>query len=238
VNYNFIEKTESTNSFVKERIDELPDWYVLRSGEQTSGRGRLGRTWFCEKDKDIAMSVLLPIDKKVSPFLPNLTQITAISIAQVLEKKGVALKIKWPNDILINDRKVCGILLEGVSLGENVKIVAGIGLNVNSRRKEQDGIYAVSLFDETQKTFDLDDLAKEIVQNIVENIEILKQNGLEKFVVILNEKLAHKNELKTVIDGESRISGTILGIGKNGGLLLQNESGVRQFICGEINFEK
>jgi len=238
VNYNFIDKISSTNSFVKEKIDELPDWYVLRASEQTGGRGRFGRTWFCEKGKDIAMSILIPTDKKISQFLPNLTQITAISIAQVLEKKGVTVKIKWANDILINSRKVCGILSEGVSFGENVKIVAGIGLNVNSERKNQDEIFAVSLFDETQKTFDLDDLAKEIVQNIIENVKKLQQNGLEEFVKILNEKLAYKNEAKTIIDGENRITGTILGVGENGELLLRNESGVHKFISGEISFEK
>jgi len=238
VNYNFIDKISSTNSFVKEKIDELPDWYALRAGEQTGGRGRFGRTWFCEKGKDIAMSVLIPTEKKTSRFLPNLTQITAISIAQILEKKGVETKIKWANDILINSRKVCGILSEGVSWGEDVKIVAGIGLNVNSRRKNQDGIFATSLFDETQKTFDLDDLAKEIVKNIAENVKKLEQSGLEEFVKILNEKLAYKNEPKTIIDGENRITGTVLGVGENGELLLQNESGVRKFISGEISFEK
>ncbi|MDR0303597.1 MAG: biotin--[acetyl-CoA-carboxylase] ligase [Chitinispirillales bacterium] len=238
MNYNFIEKIASTNSFVKEKIDELPDWYTLRAEEQTGGRGRFGRTWFCEKGNDIAMSVLITIDKEISPFLPNLTQIVGVSVAQILDKEGVATEIKWANDVLINNRKICGILLEGVSFGENVKVAAGIGLNVNSIRKNQNEIYAISLFDETKRIFNLDDLAKEIVQNIIENVQNLRKNGLKEFIDILNDKLAYKNKQKTIINGKERITGTIFGVSEAGELLLQTESGIRKFISGEISFEK
>lgn len=237
MNYNFIEKISSTNSFVKEKIGELPDWYILRAGEQTNGRGRFKRTWYCEKDKDIAMSVLVPVDKEILPFLSNLTQITGVSIAQILDK-FVGTKIKWANDILVNNRKICGILSEGISFGENIKIITGIGLNVNSSRKTQSEISAVSLFDETQKTFDLDDLAKEIVLNVIENIQKLRQIGITGFIEELNRRLAYKNEKKTIIDNGKKFTGIILGIGKGGELIMQNENGIRKFISGEISFEK
>ena len=236
-NYNFIEKAHSTNSFVKEKIAELPDWYIIRAGEQTGGRGRFERVWHCEKNKDIAMSILIPTDENILPFLPNLTQIIGVSVAQVLDN-FVKTKIKWANDILVNGRKICGILTEAITFGDNVKVVAGIGLNVNSERKKQSDILAVSLFDETKRIFDLDVLAKEIAQNIFKNIQILRQKGIVEFIEKLNEKLAFKNEPKTIIDGERKICGTVIGIGEKGELLFETSKGLLKIISGEISFEK
>jgi len=237
MNYNFIDKIYSTNAFLKENINNLPDWYVLRAGEQTNGYGRFERIWTCEKDRDIAMSIIIPVSFKIREFAPNLTQIIGVSVAEILEN-FVSIQIKWPNDILINGRKICGILLESQSIGDQMKIVAGIGLNVNGLHKNQSDILATSLFDETQKIYDLDELTKKIAKNIIKNIEILEKNGLDKFIEKLNEKLAFKGETKTIIDGEKRISGEILGIGKFGELIMKTKNGEEKFISGEIGFEK
>jgi BirA family biotin operon repressor/biotin-[acetyl-CoA-carboxylase] ligase len=237
MNYNFVEKVNSTNSFLKENAYKFPDWFILRAGEQTNGYGRFERIWQCEKNKDIAMSMIIPVDKKILPYAANLTQIVGLSIAEILQD-FVPVKIKWANDILVEDRKICGILLNGISSGESMKIIAGIGLNVNSQREKQGGIFAVSLFDRTQKIFDLDELAKKIVKKIIENIEILSQSGLSEFIEKLNNKLAFKGETKTIIDCEKKITGIILGVGENGELIMQTDNGVQKFISGEIGFEK
>jgi biotin-(acetyl-CoA carboxylase) ligase len=84
----------------------------------------------------------------------------------------------------------------------------------------------------------LDDLTKEIALNIIKNIKKLKGNGFGCFIDILNEKLAFKNEKKTIIDGEKRITGLILGVGENGELLLKTGNEILKFISGEISFEK
>jgi len=245
MNYNLIEKTPSTNTFIEENVNNLPDWYVLRAIEQTNGRGRFERTWFCEKNKDLAMSVLIPCDEIILKNLPNITQITGISVAQVLEAlpfpDTASILIKWPNDILIKPssgetaRKICGILTQALSVGEKTKIIAGIGLNVNSERKSADEICAVSLFDETKKTFDLDTLAKETAKKIAENLNRLRENGLSEFIEILNEKLAFKNEEKTFMYGKKQIFGTILGVGDGGELLLKTRNEILRIVSGEIS---
>jgi len=236
MNYNVIEQIPSTNTYIKENVDKLSDWYVLRAIEQTNGRGRFDRTWLCEKNKDIAMSILIPCDEQLLPFLPNLTQIVGISVSQAIDK-FVETQIKWSNDILVDGRKICGILTEAQTIDNKTKVIAGIGLNINSERRNQGGISATSLFDETKKTFDLDSLSKEIAQNVFNNIEKLKQNGFSEFVKILNEKLAFKNEKKTIINGNMKFSGTIIAIGDGGELLFQDENGIKNIISGEISFE-
>lgn len=237
MNYNFVETIDSTNTFLKENINKLPDWYILRTGEQTNGYGRFARVWRCGKNKDIAMSFIIPVNKNIREFTPNLTQIVGLSVVEVLDK-FVSTQIKWANDILINGRKICGILLESQSIGDEIKIVAGIGLNVNSTRQHTPNIFATSLFDETGKTFNLDELAKNIVNKSIENIKFLEENGLSPFIEKLNEKLAFKGEIKTIIDGNKRISGTVLSVGKNGELTMLTKVGIQKFISGEIGFEK
>jgi BirA family biotin operon repressor/biotin-[acetyl-CoA-carboxylase] ligase len=184
------------------------------------------------------MSFIIPVNKKNREFIPNLTQIVGISVAEILDE-FVSVKIKWANDILINGRKICGILLESQSVGEKIKIVAGIGLNVNSLRlNSNNNFLATSLFDETEKIFDLDELSKKIVVKIIKNIKKLEKQGLSPFIEFLNEKLAYKGETKTIIDGERKISGVISGVGKFGELIMQTENGEEKFISGEIGFEK
>ena len=227
MNYNFVEKIHSTNAFVKKNIDALPDWYVLRAGEQTNGYGRFERVWQCEKNKDIAMSIVMP-------YFPNLTQIIAVSIAETLDNFALVTQIKWANDILVGGRKISGILVESQSIGNKIKVVAGIGLNVNSLRKNQSEFLATSLFDETQIEYDLDELAKNIVEKIAVNV----QKNFTEYHGIINEKLAYKGETKTIIDGEKRISGVILGVGEKGELIIRTKNGEEKFISGEIGFEK
>jgi len=227
MNYNFVEKIHSTNAFVKKNIDTLPDWYVLRAGEQTNGYGRFERVWQCEKNKDIAMSIVMP-------YFPNLTQIIAVSIAETLDNFALVTQIKWANDILVGGRKISGILVESQSIGNKIKVVAGIGLNVNSLRKNQSEFLATSLFDETQIEYDLDELAKNIVEKIAVNV----QKNFTEYHGIINEKLAYKGETKTIIDGEKRISGVILGVGEKGELIIRTKNGEEKFISGEIGFEK
>ena len=171
MNYNVIEKIHSTNSYIKENIDNLADWYVLRAIEQTNGRGRFQKTWLCEKGKDLAMSILIPCDEKIEQSLENLTQIIGATVADLLSciAPSIAsqIKIKLPNDILVNGRKICGILTEAITCGDITRIVIGIGLNVNSERATvATQLLANSLFDVTGKTFDLDALAKEIAESI------------------------------------------------------------------------
>lgn len=121
-------KVTSTNLIMKEKAQTVAeDFSVLIAGEQTTGRGRLGRTFHSPKGTGIYMSILLTPEKDRNPLL--ITVDTAVCAARVLEKiTGEKTLIKWVNDIYIKGKKVCGILAEKV--GD--KIVLGIGINVFS----------------------------------------------------------------------------------------------------------
>jgi BirA family biotin operon repressor/biotin-[acetyl-CoA-carboxylase] ligase len=132
--YLYLERCESTN-LVLRKAAALPSGAVAVTDAQTSGRGRLDRTWSSLPGQDLTFSVLLR--PSLAPSQAHLLSLTAaLVVAEVLEAlPGVRdrVGVKWPNDVLLGDKKVCGILLEGSMDADRLHwVVAGIGLNVNS----------------------------------------------------------------------------------------------------------
>ena len=126
------ENIGSTNNYIKEHADEFADGTLVVSEEQKSGRGRLGREWTSPSGKGIWMSLLLK--PEISPQnAPQITQIAAAALVETInDLYGLEAKVKWPNDIVVNGRKVCGILTEmDAELGSVSYIVLGIGINAN-----------------------------------------------------------------------------------------------------------
>jgi BirA family transcriptional regulator, biotin operon repressor / biotin---[acetyl-CoA-carboxylase] ligase len=122
---------ESTQQLLFDRIDELPDGAVATTDHQTAGRGRLGRAWDDVAGTSVLCSVLLRPPPERSA--PELSLVAAAATAEAVEAEtGLSTQIKWPNDVMLNRRKVAGILAE--RRGEAV--VIGIGINVNQTREQ------------------------------------------------------------------------------------------------------
>jgi BirA family biotin operon repressor/biotin-[acetyl-CoA-carboxylase] ligase len=131
------DRTDSTSDRAAELAnDPANDGVIILAKEQTAGRGQQGRRWQCPPDTGVLMSVLLfPPPTLCRPAL--LTAWAAVSVCEtILQAAGIQAKIKWPNDVLIHGRKVCGILTEQSSAaGRQPSVVCGIGLNVNQPRE-------------------------------------------------------------------------------------------------------
>lgn len=128
-----LEKATSTNTLLKEAASEKEEGFVLVAGEQTQGRGRLGRSFFSPGDTGLYMSLLLK--PSITPEQSVLiTTAAAVSVCKALEKVGVEnTAIKWVNDVFLNDKKVCGILTEASfnpQKGALDYVVLGVGINV------------------------------------------------------------------------------------------------------------
>jgi len=124
---------DSTNDYLKNGAREFPDKMMVISEEQTKGRGRLGREWYSPKGAGLFFSILLkPKISMQESFI--LTGIAAAAVAEGIEEvTKLPAKIKWPNDIVVNGKKVCGILTEVSGEMEGINhIIAGIGINVNT----------------------------------------------------------------------------------------------------------
>ena len=133
ISIEVLEKATSTNTLLKEAASEKAEGFVLIAGEQTEGRGRLGRSFFSPGDTGLYMSLLLrpSITPEQSVFI---TTAAAVSVCEALEKVGAeGTAIKWVNDVFLNDKKVCGILTEGSfnpQKGAFDYVVLGVGINV------------------------------------------------------------------------------------------------------------
>src|SRR5262245_34905994 len=122
----------STNDYLKELVD-APEFTCVVADEQTAGRGRRERTWYSAPGDGLYLSILF-FPRSDSFFkLPLTALMAAIAVAETLIDRGVArVDIKWPNDVMVSERKVSGILAEAVSVGsESPRVVLGVGVNLN-----------------------------------------------------------------------------------------------------------
>ncbi len=137
----YLDEINSTNLYAKEHLGEIDDCTIVYTYNQTGGKGRLNRKWkFVGSDNIYASFVLKPF-KKLEPVCANLTQYMSVVLSRMLEQYGLKPQIKWPNDVLINGKKIAGILSESIVQGEELAgIVLGIGININCEKKLFDDI--------------------------------------------------------------------------------------------------
>lgn len=132
-----LEEVNSTNLYAKSNLTEIADKTIVCANKQTAGRGRFDRAWVDLGDGNIFMSLVLKPSDTFKPVYSNLTQYFSVVLAQLLEKYGLEPKIKWPNDVLVNGKKIAGILSETVMQGHSFKgFVLGAGINLNAKQDD------------------------------------------------------------------------------------------------------
>ncbi len=236
----YFKSIDSTNDFGKKlALDGAEEGTVIVSDEQTGGRGRLGRLWTSPHGSSISMSIILrPI---IDPSdAAKITEIAAASVALGINKStGLDVSIKWPNDIILNKKKVCGILTEMSAELNNINyVILGIGINVNIDEFPNDIIdKATSLKKEASKHIS----RKDIVINIIREFEklyydFLETGSLEKTVKICKEKSEILGNKIKVINKNQEIIAEAIDITDEGELLIRKEDGeIISIISGEIS---
>ena len=242
-NVNVEDCVDSTNEVVKRAVKEgTGEGYVVIANEQTAGKGRLGRSFYSPKDTGIYMSILLCPGKSADKSL-ILTSVAAISVCKAIrEIAGLDANIKWVNDILIDDKKVCGILTEGevdVANGELKYAIVGIGINIstpdNGFPKEIED-KAASLENSTMKN-----LKNRLVAKILDNISFYYNDIDLNEDVIRYEYIGCCSTIGkdiNIINGSEITSGKAVGIADDMSLLVRDESGIRNINYGEISIRE
>jgi BirA family transcriptional regulator, biotin operon repressor / biotin---[acetyl-CoA-carboxylase] ligase len=207
--------------------DDTPDMSVVIADEQTAGRGRLDRKWFTPKGTALAFSIVLRPTPEERPHLSRIVGLAALAVANALHKHGLDARIKWPNDILIQDRKVCGILIESVWSGEDIDCaVVGIGVNV-LRSSVPPGetlqFPATSLEAEMGQAPDREEILHEILASL---IELRPRLGTDEFIRQWEDLLALRGRTVQVeVDKTPPVTGQISGLDSDGSLKIRNEHG-------------
>ena len=168
----WVESSKSTNSELRRRIDSLDNLSVIAAAEQTAGRGQGDHSWFSSPRTNLTFSMLLrfgpgfPVTLGASEAV-TVTHIAALAVRDYLLTKGIDSRIKWPNDIWVGDRKICGMLIENSSCGGRlVCSIAGIGLNVNESSWPAELPNPVSMKELLGKSYVLTDELVELVRRL------------------------------------------------------------------------
>lgn len=248
LSYGLKTKIIGKKIFYYKRVTSTMDiaWDLARGGalegslicaeSQTKGRGRLGRSWFSPYLKGLYFSIILkPL---ISPYKVGLISLlAAIAVVEGLKRNfDLPLSIKWPNDVLVNNDKLCGILTELDAEQDRVNfVIVGIGLNVNTS-KEQLPPKATSLFLLLKRKID----RLEVFKNILEELEgayLNFQKEKESFVIDNWRRLSYFAGVKVRVKLPNREvrEGKVLDIDKDGALLLRRDEGiVERILAGDV----
>lgn len=220
-------------------MEHAPHGTLVVADAQDAGRGRLGRSWQSPAGSNIYMSILLRPDIEPDKA-PMLTLVMALSVAEAVKSiSGLDGKIKWPNDIVLNKKKICGILTEMDLECEKIRqVVIGVGMNVNMQEIPEDiKETATSLWLETGCIFDKEALIARVVERFEENYETFVQMGdLSGLMEKYNALLINKGNEVRVLEPEREYNGYALGIDHKGELLVEKEDGrIEHIFAGEVS---
>lgn len=227
---------ESTNDYLKQVGNDVVEGTVVISEEQTKGKGRLGRAWESKVGDGIWMSIILKPD--IMPYkAPFITLIAGASVVKALNNLGVNAQIKWPNDIIINNKKICGILTELSAEIERINyVVLGIGMNVKNEDFDSElKNKATSLHKEGYELYRVD-----IVKEIFYQFELLYKkyldNDKEEVLKICRDNSAILNKEIYIIRNDEKELVKCIDVNEEGNLLVKNSSGqVKEIISGEVS---
>ena len=162
--FEYLEQTGSTNKDLLARAEGLPEFFVLATDFQTAGKGRMERSWEASPGSSVMASILLRPQFTQSSGIGWLSLLTALAITKAISGLGLAPKIKWPNDVLIAEKKVSGILAEVAT--DLSCVVIGFGINVNQSANQLPVDTATSLSVESADSVDRDQLLAAVIENI------------------------------------------------------------------------
>jgi BirA family biotin operon repressor/biotin-[acetyl-CoA-carboxylase] ligase len=212
------------------------DGHVVVAESQSAGRGSRGRSWVSPSGTDIYMSVVAKLS--VPPErLPPLTLVVGLAVVEALDPllAGRA-RVKWPNDVWVEGRKLVGILVEGASTGAQLEpLVIGIGINVN-RREFPEGLdipptsLALALGHPASEHVDRSLVLASVLNQLEGWLDRFQREGPGAAIDAINQRLALRGERARV----DQLEGTVLRVAASGALVLETESGPRELVAGTL----
>ena len=236
-NHLHFDRLDSTNNYLRTHADELADGTLVTADEQFAGRGRQGRGWVSAPGQAVCMSVLLRVSVRMP--LTWLPLAVGLAVAEALEAlSGEACAVKWPNDVVMNHKKICGILCESVIQGAVRSAVCGMGTNVAQPRDffAQSGLdHATSILAESGRLIP----PQAVICRILEAFEPLADQLDAGETDAIREAYCARcitlgREVR-VIMGDAERKGAAVGIDPDGALLCQIGDAVRAIHSGEAS---
>jgi BirA family biotin operon repressor/biotin-[acetyl-CoA-carboxylase] ligase len=236
----YFPRIDSTNRIARDLASRgAPDGTLVIAEEQTGGRGRMDRTWVSSPYRSILCSTIWY--PGISPAaLFRLTMLASVAVVRAVDAVcHIAAHIKWPNDVYIGSRKVCGVLTEFEADGDRVRYaVVGMGINVNedfTGSPELAGI-ATSLKTECGRTVSRRELLQQLLVELDQGYDLLLQGGSAELKARWEEHCMILDRQVSIISGHDRIDGIARGITDDGHLLLEDVRGaLQEIISGDVS---
>ncbi|NGX41818.1 MAG: Bifunctional ligase/repressor BirA [Chlamydiae bacterium] len=230
---------DSTNTWAKKNthLFDPKKITLVIADQQYSGKGRYSRRWESPPKQNIYASFcfFVPI---AQPNLVNIPQIMAISASEAMESLGFHPKLKWPNDLILSEKKVGGILCEMEQVRNHFCVIVGIGININMPQEQLQAINqpATSLLVEGKKTVGIEEVLQHLEVNFEENLKTFLEKGFEPFLSDFKSRLIHSpNQPLRFHYNNVLWEGVFHSINDDGSLNLELESGeIKRFVSGEI----
>lgn len=239
----FLEQTESTNTYAKELCRQgFPHGTVIITEFQTHGRGRLRRKWFSPPGLSILMSVLLsPVSTNIIPAAFNF--IATLSVVETANQAtSFKAEIKWPNDVLADNKKICGVLSEGCALEANSgMVIVGIGINVNQSLEDiplELRNTATSLKILEGHDFSREEVLSTVLEKIKTYYDRVQQKGTKSIYHRWLKNCRTPGKQVRIADGARTLYGIVDRIDENGVLYIRTSDNQEiQVVAGDLEYE-
>ena len=225
------DEIDSTNNYMKENISSFANYDIVSSKVQTSGRGRRGNTWLSSEGMAL-FSFLLKPEKELSIIeATKLPLLAGISTLSALKKiKDGAYSFKWTNDVFLNSKKLCGILIERVK--DN--FIVGIGINVANKISEDIKNIAISM----ESNYDIEKLILKVVEEFSVYYKRFSEGKWSEIIEEINSYNFLKDKKIRVNIGDKIFEGVAKNIVEDGRIEIEMDGEIKLFSVGEIKIEK
>jgi BirA family biotin operon repressor/biotin-[acetyl-CoA-carboxylase] ligase len=223
---------DSTNKYIKEHLTEIKPGTLIDASKQTNGYGRKNRTWF-DSENNLTFSFLLK--ELIHENTHLYSQVIAVAILQALNQYNLNPMIKWPNDIMINHKKIAGILIESKIINDEIFIIIGIGLNVNQTTFDSTiSSKATSMKNETGMEYNKNEVLKMLIEHINKQLTLFK-NKDHSFLTICQKHNYLLN--KEVYVEEINTTCKVIGIDHQGKLKMECDGLIQSYFGSEVSLK-
>ncbi|MBP2847676.1 bifunctional biotin--[acetyl-CoA-carboxylase] ligase/biotin operon repressor BirA [Dickeya oryzae] len=228
---------DSTNQYLLDRLDSISSGDACIAEYQQAGRGRRGRQWFSPFGSNLYLSLYWRLEQGPAAAV-GVSLVIGIVMAEVLHQLGAGgVRVKWPNDLYLNDRKLAGILVElNGRTGDAAHLVIGAGINLRMNSSGSNVINQEWInLQEAGIDIDRNSLAVKLITELRTALAVYEQQGLAPFIARWSSLDNFYNRTVKLIVGNREIVGVDKGIDNQGALLLEQDGEIRSYIGGEIS---
>lgn len=234
-------EVDSTNKELIRRLDkqELNEGFLVQTAFQSGGKGQGANTWESEGDKNLLFSFLLRPHSIAIENQFYITIITSLALADCIRSllPENVVKVKWPNDIYIETKKVAGVLIENAIQGDNFEwVVIGIGLNVNQKFFNADAPNPVALIELLEEETEINEVLNLFESQFAKRYSQLQSGDFEGLKLDYLNSLYQYQEWKNYRSKKQEFHGRIIGVDKYGFLRIKSQEGIRSFDVKEVEY--